>query len=157
MAATVDAAAACKHYEASHHALAPYWTAAVGPEPVEDNFVHVFHRTPGAPRHPGRPTSVSLVAGEYDYVEGGAYVNFAAQQLGGGVLGQGFVQEEVGTFESNLLPLLYDGSLHLNNDLRREPAVLSVLRLFRLKARFYGSRGRDELLKLDPTVLQPDA
>ena len=45
--------------------------------------------------------------GGYRYEPLGAYVNFAAKALGGGVLGHGFVQEERATFESNLLPLLF--------------------------------------------------
>jgi hypothetical protein len=43
---------------------------------------------------------------KYEYKSNEAYVDFAAKKLGGGVLGRGFVQEEIMVMESNLLPLV---------------------------------------------------
>jgi len=40
----------------------------------------------------------------YEYQDGEAYVDFAARKIGGGVLGEGFVQEEIAILESNFLP-----------------------------------------------------
>jgi len=48
--------------------------------------------------------SYHLTAGPYVYSPDQAYVDFAARRIGGGVLGGGFVQEEIAILESTFLP-----------------------------------------------------
>ena len=146
----------CQQYEDSGHALAELWRNGVGPGAIEKNRVAMFGARP--PRPFPRGGSVSVVDGGYRYSEGGAYVNFGAKTLGGGVLGRVFVQEEICTFESNLLLLFHAnyvrGNALLNGvvstDLSMQPQSLGTQKLFRLKASFYGHEGREKLHKVDP-------
>jgi hypothetical protein len=156
---TLHAAKACEVYAALEEVeLAPYWSAATKEaratmKSSKSNHVVVYaHRTAK-----GTPSDTSVTfelvrTGGYRYEPDEAYVNFAAKKLGGGVLEKGFVQEEIGTFESNLLPLLYDKASWLQGLVKRRdlslfPVVLRMMHLFDLKMPdYYGRDGRRALL-----------
>ena len=131
MTFTLDATQACLEYARSSHTLARFLSAAAGPWHQAPNVVEIFSPKVNvtSDKNPILPL-ITLAAGPYCYEEGGAYVNFAARRLGRGVLHEGFVQEEIATFESNLLPVLYTESRrhelepHLSPDLSVQPQVL---------------------------------
>jgi len=134
--------------------LAPYWTAGKGKAPIKDNEIVMYAARPLPSNGTTQDTMFKLLQGRYEYAPNGAYVNFANKRLGGGVLKSGFVQEEIGIFESNLLPWLHslseDQDIY-HRDLSVAPLVLKIIHLFQLKKNFYAHQGREKLLKILPT------
>ena len=79
--------------------------------------------------------------GGYEYKPMEVYVNFANKRLGGGVLGRGWVQEEIATFESNIVVLCHWLASHrvpaLEN-LDACPRLLSMQHLFYVHPKYFG-------------------
>ena len=126
----IDAVVACAKFAKSDSALAPAWCMGVRFIPIEDNTVTIYGERPIPQGHAAKKLDLKITREGYDYSLGQAYVNFANERLGGGVLNHGFVQEEIGTFESNLLPVLSENPQLKETHLGSSPKVLSVLRFF---------------------------
>jgi hypothetical protein len=94
-----------------------------------------------------------LTAGPFVYRDGEAYVDFANKKIGGGVLGGGFVQEEIMLLETNFLPWVaaVRGSRHSGTTFARDislkqldrvPVVIGVRRFLEVanQSEIYGPR-----------------
>ena len=101
--------------------------------------------------------TLNITSGLYFYKENESFVNFAANSIGGGVFGRGWVQEEIAMASSNILPIIHvyntnkrklPGCSNMNlSELNKRPSIIYGRMFIHINNNIYGGHNLNTTIK----------